>query len=183
MIRRFFTERAQPTRMHSWNRLWVFPALVTMLLVTGCETMQSEKSITEVRAANDAYYSALIAVFRGDIEPMEKVWSHSDDVTYLPPSGDRYTGWKAVRDNWQKQADLKLGGSIEGHDIRVVIACPTVAIVTARSIGSSPNVPNGPMEVDIRSTNVYRRESGEWKMILHQADKLPKLKAAEHAAE
>lgn len=181
MNRHALPTRLQSPRIFTWNRFAALPAVVAVLLVSGCETMQSKQSVTEVRQAKAEFYTALNAMFKGDAKPMEKVWSHSDDVTYLPPGGGRYDGWDAVRKNWEEQADLKLGGSNHGEDIRVVMAGPMDAIVTARSVGTNPNVPGGPMHVDIRTTAVYRKEAGQWKLIHFHTDKLPKLKAAESA--
>lgn len=39
------------------------------------------------------FYCALNAIFKDDTEPMNQIWSHSEDVTYLPPTGRIKTGW------------------------------------------------------------------------------------------
>jgi hypothetical protein len=40
-----------------------------------------------VAKANEHFYAALNAMFEGNLAPMEAVWSHAGDVTYLPPDG------------------------------------------------------------------------------------------------
>ncbi len=126
-----------------------------------------------VRKANQQFFSALNALFQGDLGPMEQVWSHADDVTYMGPVGGLQVGWSAVRANWKAQADRKLGGQITPQKTHV-FAGSTIAVVTG--IESGENVIDGkPRKVSIRSTSTYRKEGGKWKMIGHHTDKLPFL--------
>jgi hypothetical protein len=46
-----------------------------------------------VREAAEQFYFALNAIFKGDLTPMQKVWSHADDVTYMGPGGGFRIGW------------------------------------------------------------------------------------------
>ena len=54
-----------------------------------------------VIAAQERFYTALNALFGGDAGPMEDVWSHADDVTYMGPGGGMQVGWPAVSANWK----------------------------------------------------------------------------------
>ena len=63
-----------------------------------------------VQQATDSFYTALNEMFTGNIEPMNDVWSHTSDVTYLGPDGKFIVGWDGVQPEWQNQAGLKLGG-------------------------------------------------------------------------
>lgn len=137
----------------------------------------SDEAIAEVIAANDSFYTALNAMFAGDAAPMEAVWSHADDVTYLPPTGERFHGWDAVLASWRIQADMKLGGEVKPLDVEAFLVEPTVALVTTTEVGQNTNAPNGPMTVNIRSSKVFRLEDGQWKLIYDHADLLPGLDA------
>lgn len=128
-----------------------------------------------VRAANARFYEALNILFTGDAGPMEAVWSHSDDVMYLPPMLERLSGWEAVQASWQAQADLKLGGEVEPHDVVVTMLSSEVALTVTTEMGENPNTPAGPQEVNIRSTKLFRLEDGEWKLIYDHVDLLPDL--------
>ena len=130
-----------------------------------------------VLAANEQFYTALNAMFVGNLTPMESVWSHADDITYLSPTGDQLTGWDAVRKSWQTQADIKLGGNVESRDVQYVMLSPNIALVTNREVGENPNTPNGPMNVNIRSSKIFRLEAGEWKLFFDHVDLLPSLVA------
>jgi ketosteroid isomerase-like protein len=128
---------------------------------------------TAVRAANDRFYSALNAMFAGEIAPMEAVWSHADDVTYMGPDGKFLVGWSDVSDNWTKQAGLKLGGEIREESVQLKVGTD-LATVECREVGE--NLVDGKATpVSLRATNVYRKENGQWRMIGHHTDKLPFL--------
>lgn len=126
-----------------------------------------------VQQANELFYAALNAMFEGDLAPMKKIWSHADDVTYLGPDGSFRVGWEATLKDWQKQADMKLGGTVEPKDIHVTVGSD-LAVVHNYEIGE--NVVDGkPTKLKIRATNLYRKEEGSWKMIGHHTDLLPFL--------
>ena len=130
-------------------------------------------SANEEAAVIDAakgFYAALNALFAGDMGPMEAVWSHRDDVTYMGPYGDYRVGWAQVRESWVEQTAMKLGGEVEPDEIEVTVGSD-LAIVHNREVGHV--FPQGHDEaVFLRATNLFRKEDGRWKMIGHHADRL-----------
>jgi ketosteroid isomerase-like protein len=126
-----------------------------------------------VRRANRVFYTALNAMFKGDLTPMKTVWSHAADATYLGPDGSFVVGWESTLKSWQKQAAMKLGGKVEPKEIHVTVG-HELAVVHNYEVGT--NVVDGkPTTVRIRATNIYRKEDGKWKMIGHHTDVLPFL--------
>ena len=128
-----------------------------------------------VRNAAAGFYSALNALFTGNVEPMKAVWSHADDVTYMGPDGRFLVGWKLVSENWEKQAAAKLGGHVEPAEMHIT-AGREIAVVENYEKGENTNAQGKTAEVSIRATNVFRNEDGQWKMIGHHTDLLPYLK-------
>ncbi len=126
-----------------------------------------------VQAATAGFYTALNAMFTGDADPIQEVWSHAEDVTFMGPDGSVNVGWHEVRANWEVQAEMKLGGEIR-HELIMATVGHDLAVVQCREVGE--NVIDGkPVAVSLRATNVFRKENGAWKMIGHQTDKLPFL--------
>jgi len=126
-----------------------------------------------VQRANQGFYAALNAMFEGDLQPMTKVWSHADDVTYLGPDGSFRLGWQATLKDWQKQAAMKLGGTVKPMDVHITVG-RDLAIAHNYEVGE--NVVDGKRTVvRIRATNLYRKQGGKWKMIGHHTDLLPFL--------
>ena len=120
-----------------------------------------------------AFHGALNELFAGKVEPMNEVWSHSDDVTYMGPAGGLLVGWNRVLESWREQAALDLGGRVTCEELHVT-AGPKIGVVTCRIEGTN-TVDGKPEKVSIRATSTFRRESSEWKMIGHQTDLLPFL--------
>lgn len=128
----------------------------------------------EVLAVNDQFYAALNTLFTGELAPMSEVWSHAADVTYMGPVGGFQVGWEAVQKDWEAQAAMKLGGSVEAVDVYVT-AGKELAMVSNYEKGENTNANGEIQKVSIRATNLYRKEDGQWKMIGHHVDLLPQM--------
>lgn len=133
-----------------------------------------DKEHAAVREAASAFYSALNAMFAGDLDPMVNVWSHDEDVTYMGPAGGFRHGWDEVLADWQEQASLNLGGQVEPRDINITVG-RDLAVVSNYEIGVNTAQDGSPAPVAIRATNIFRKENGQWKMIGHHTDTLPFL--------
>ncbi len=122
----------------------------------------------EVRQASDRFYAALDSMLNGDAAAMADVWSHDPTVSTMHPLGGREVGWDAVRGSWEGAAQAFDGGSHEVSDLDVSVlgdVAYTTGIehVDATLAGKS-------LHFDIRATNIYRREGGEWKIVHHHTD-------------
>ena len=143
------------------------------LMAAGTAAHAEDKATKDVRAAAGQFYAARDALFKGDVAPMAGVWSHKDDVTYMGPAGGFRVGWAQVLADWQAQAALKLGGTIESRDMRITVG-RELAVIS--NIEAGQNVVDGkPQTVTIRATSMFRKEGGKWKMIGHHTDLLPYL--------
>jgi ketosteroid isomerase-like protein len=122
----------------------------------------------EVRAASDKFYSALNRMLNGDAGPLGDIWSHSATVTTMHPIGGREVGWDQVRGSWEQMAQLATQGQVRLSDQFIQVAGDV-----AYELGvEHPQLTLGaqPVTGDIRVTNVYRRESGAWKIVHHHTD-------------
>jgi ketosteroid isomerase-like protein len=134
----------------------------------------AEGDTTAVLAANAQFYAALNKLFLGDGVPMQAVWSHADDVTYMGPTGGFEHGWSTVLKNWEGQAALKLGGRVEPVDMQLVVG-QDLAVVADYEQGENTNAKGKVEQVKLRATNIFRKEGGQWKMVGHHTDPLPYL--------
>jgi ketosteroid isomerase-like protein len=152
---------------------WATFVLAVAGLVPLSVAQATQQDETAVRQASDRFYAALNAMFEGNIEPMNDLWSHADDVTYMGPDGKYIIGWDQVQAIWRQQAALKLGGKIEAERVHVTVG-QDLATVECSEVGEN-FVDGKPTQVSIRATNTYRKENGQWKMIGHHTDTLPFL--------
>ena len=125
--------------------------------------------MSDLRQKIDQFYTAHNAIFEGNLAPMEEIWSHSDDVTYMSPIGGILVGWDATRDSWRKQADLKLHGHVYPIDMKVVEGLD-IGFCTNYIVGTNFVKDGKEIHPNIRATTVYRKKDGEWKVISHHTD-------------
>ena len=147
-------------------------AIAFALFSTAATAAESGKDA--VLAANAQFYAALNKMFVGEVAPMEAVWSHAGDVTYMGPNGHVEHGWSAVLKAWQGQAAVKLGGKVEPTDVQAIVGID-VAVVTDYEEGENTNANGKVAKLKLRGTNVFRKEEGAWKMVGHHTDTLPYL--------
>ena len=141
--------------------------IVTAAAASMKETEMEHKSVS---AAADNFYDALNAMFTGKGDAMKDAWSHADDITYMGPSGEYLVGWEAIEKEWDKQTAAKLGGSVRPEKMHIV-ASDDMAMLNCIEAGE--NIVDGKVErVNLRSSTIFRKEGGAWKVIGHQTDLL-----------
>jgi ketosteroid isomerase-like protein len=122
----------------------------------------------EVRQASDRFYEALGSMLNGDAGPMSDVWSHDPGVSTMHPLGGREVGWDAVRGSWEGAANAFEGGSHEVSDLEVSVLGDVAYTTGIEHVDVT--LGDKSLHFDIRATNIYRREDGEWKIIHHHTD-------------
>ncbi len=155
----------------------MFLSTACLLALATCLTIPATSladEVTDVERVNNEFYTALNTLFTGDSRPMKEIWSHRDDVTYMGPGGGMQIGWSQIRDVWDEQAAMRLGGQIASNDTHMLVG-DNVAIVQCFEQGENLDSEGRRLPVSIRATNIYRREDGAWKMIGHHTDLLPFL--------
>ena len=161
--------------MTSKRTVWISLAILALAnFACANPRLASEGDDKAVMQSVTQFYAALNAVFTGDLNQMKEVWSHADDVTYMGPTGGFQVGWDQVLKDWEAQAAMKLGGRVEAADMRITMG-QDIAITHNYEKGENTNAKGEVQKVSIRATNVFRKESGKWKMIGHHTDLLPYL--------
>ena len=130
-----------------------------------------------VSAANDALYAALNAMFIGNLEPMNNIWSHQKDVTDLGPFGGQLVSWDSVGAEFKKEAGLKLGGKVVCTGL-IVHSGKDMGYTVCTEVGENMSAEGKPVMVSHRATNVFRLENGQWKLVHHHTDLSPQLQNA-----
>jgi uncharacterized protein (TIGR02246 family) len=117
---------------------------------------------------------ALVAIRRGDGEPYAEHWSRADDVTLFGAWGPIERGHEAVTETFKWVAS-RFGpeGSCE-QDIITVHESGDLAVTVGVERGTAVVDGGEPFEMEIRTTHVYRREDGEWRLIHRHADFPPR---------
>ena len=118
--------------------------------------------------ALEAFYAALNRVFAGDPDPMRAIWSHAADVTQMGPTGDLVVGWESIESSWAAQAAAVESGEVRPRDVR---------FFSSGDLGATVGLERGHVVIGghwsvvaARSTNLFRREGGQWRLIGHHVD-------------
>ena len=115
---------------------------------------------------------ALADLVEGRPEPFKGLWSHADDVVIMGAFGGYERGWAEVsaRLDWAS-AGIKATNRVAENVVTLVgddLAYTVDLEHMTRHTGDQP------VTRTLRCTQVYRRESGEWRVILRHADELPR---------
>jgi ketosteroid isomerase-like protein len=123
---------------------------------------------SEVRAASEKFYAALNRMLNGDAASLGDIWSHSATVTTMHPIGGREVGWDKVKNSWEQVAQLSTGGQVKLSDQFIQVAGDAAYELGVEHVKFT--LAGQPVTGDCRVTNIYRRESGAWKIVHHHTD-------------
>jgi ketosteroid isomerase-like protein len=129
----------------------------------------------EVRKASEQFYAALSRMINGDAAPLSDIWSHSATVATMHPIGGRQVGWEQVRDSWEQVAKLASGGQAKLHDQMIQVVGDLAYEVGVER--GKVKLAGEQVDIEHRVTNIYRREPGGWKVVLHHTDLSPAMLA------
>jgi ketosteroid isomerase-like protein len=133
--------------------------------------MSQGSDLDQVKAANQAYYTALSA---RDLAAMERVWSKSSrDVNIAPPiKPAAHTGWDTIKKQYQS-----FWGTLD--ELTVSMADPKIVVhrdvAWVYGIEQARRKPKGGevSEGQNFGTSIFVKEGGRWVMVFHQAALIP----------
>lgn len=141
------------------------------------ETPAHVTTFATMADANKGFYAALNEMCKGNEVPMESVWAHTTDVSDFGPDGKMHIGWDAVRAQFQKEAAMKLSGTVTCENVHTIMG-DTFGVVTCTEVGKGMMVDGKPADLRFRATNVYRKDSHGWKMVHHHTDQSAPMEAS-----
>ena len=127
----------------------------------------------EVRSASNQFYASLNKMVNGDAKSLSEIWSHDASVTTQHPIGGRQVGWEEVLGSWEQVSHLASEGKVELNEQFVHVA-GDVAYEIGVEHGAF-KLADQKVDVNVRVTNIYKKEGGTWKIIHHHADVSPSM--------
>ncbi len=119
----------------------------------------------------EQYHATLNPFLKGDSEPFKLLWSRRDDVVLANPWGPAVRGWKQTSEHLDLAASRFRDGEITS--VEPIAEYDTPDLVTIHQVERWKAHVSGRDVMDsgaIRVTSVFRREDGDWKVILRHAD-------------
>ena len=118
-----------------------------------------------------ACQQALSHLVEGQPEPFQALWSHADDVVLMGPFGGCERGWHQVSARLDRTAEVMRATDRTAENVVTVVGDGLAYTVDLEHM--TRHVGDRPHPRTFRCTQVYRRENGEWKVVLRHADELP----------
>jgi len=138
----------------------------------------TEKQRKEVLEANENFY---LAVRRGDIDQLEKLWIKDASVKCVHPGWPMLYGWEAVSQSWKNIFDNGGQLDIELRDINAQISGDTAWVICIEKI--SYKVGDEIQFGFAQSTNIFKFDGSSWFLVLHHASPIPALRQQDSSNE
>ena len=128
----------------------------------------------------EQYQLALGEFLKGNPEPVQKLFSHREDVSLANPYGPPVRGWEQVAKTIEHASSLRSDGEFAGSEIVAKYVTPELAYVVQieraeAKIGGNEEI----TPFALRSTMIFRPEDGTWKIVHRHADPITTPQRAE----
>jgi ketosteroid isomerase-like protein len=137
-------------------------------------------AVDDVDELIEQYQLALDEFLKGNPEPVQKLFSHREDVSLANPYGPPVRGWKQVAETMEHAASLRRDGEASSFETVAKYVTPELAYVVqmerlkAKVGGREEITPYA-----LRATMIFRPEDGVWKVVHRHADPIITAQPAE----
>jgi ketosteroid isomerase-like protein len=137
-------------------------------------------AVDDVDELIEQYQLALDEFLKGNPEPVQKLFSHREDVSLANPYGPPVRGWKQVAETMEHAASLLRDGEASSFETVAKYVTPELAYVVqmerlkAKVGGREEITPYA-----LRATMIFRPEDGVWKVVHRHADPIITAQPAE----
>ena len=128
----------------------------------------------------EQYQLALDEFMKGNPEPVQELFSHTEEASLANPYGPPVRGWDKVAKTTEHAASLRRDGRATSFEIVAKYVTAGLAYVVQiehleSKIGESEDV----TPYDLRATMIFRPENGTWKVVHRHADPITTAQPAE----
>lgn len=126
--------------------------------------------IITLQDAADAFYTAGNQLLAGDRTAYDGIWSETDDISHLGPTGNLSIGRAAVMDQFHRELAMGFKGTLVADERRFVES-PEMGYMTCMERTNGMTKAGEGITLDIRATTIFRKEAGEWRVVHHHTDR------------
>lgn len=123
-----------------------------------------------LESAHNDLYAALNLMLIGEFELIKAIWSTDYDASYLGPFGGFIIGSKAIIEEFERTAAVKLSGRIEVTDV-IMVEGVDMGYTVCTEHGIDHVIDGKSLNLKHRATNIFRRETEGWKLVHHHTDR------------
>jgi ketosteroid isomerase-like protein len=137
-------------------------------------------AVDEVDELIEQFHLASDEFLKGNPEPVNKLWSHRDDVTLANPFGPAVRGWDEVAKAGELAASQLRDGELVSVEIVAKHVTSELAYVVEierpkAKVGGSKDI----TPFALRVTMIFRPEEGTWRIVHRHADPTTTPQAAQ----
>jgi ketosteroid isomerase-like protein len=122
---------------------------------------------------------ALGAFVKGDPDPLKSLYSRRDDVIIANPFGPPAKGWTKAAETMNRAATNYRDGEIVGFErISEYATADLGYIIEIERFQSKVGGADKLVPFALRTTTIFRREDGAWKIVLRHADPITSVRPA-----
>jgi ketosteroid isomerase-like protein len=137
-------------------------------------------AVDDVDQLIEQYHLESNEFLKGNPEPVNKLWSHREDVTLANPFSPPAHGWDEVSKTTEQAASQVRDGQFVSAEIIEKNVTPELAYVVEieqakAKIGGSEEI----TPFALRATMIFRPENGTWKVVHRHADPITTAQPAE----
>ena len=114
----------------------------------------------------------------GDAAGIKELYSHRDDVTVFGGFGGYERGWAEVGPRLEWAASQFAGGTYNQTDISATVGSDVACLVSLERWSYADARDRADTVLELRVTQVFRREDGEWRLVHRHADPLTEKTSA-----
>src|ERR687886_2707193 len=128
----------------------------------------------------DQYHRAANEFAKGNPEPVQKMFSHREDVTLNNPFSPPARGWGQVAQTQERAASNFRDSESVGFETVAEYVTPELAYIvwierTEAKVGGGEDL----APIALRVTSIFRPEEGTWKVVHRHADPITTPQPAE----
>ena len=137
-------------------------------------------AVNDLDIVIEQYHRAAVEFIKGDSEPYKRLFSQRNDVTLGNPFGPVGCGWTEVAGIMDRAASQYTRRRDHGFENIAKYITPELAyIVEVERFRTKIAGQEALSSVALRTTSIFRREDGMWKIVHRHADAITTARPAE----
>jgi ketosteroid isomerase-like protein len=137
-------------------------------------------AVDDVDQLIEQYQLGLDEFVKGNPEPVQKLFSHRDDVTLANPLGPPARGWDEVAATIERAAsNFRDGEDLRFETVSKYVTAELAYTVWLERVKAKVGGRDDIAQTALRVTMIYRPEEGTWKVVHRHADPITTAQPAE----
>src|ERR687890_1766202 len=137
-------------------------------------------TVDDLDHAIERYHLVAAEFIKGNAEPYEEVFSHTEDISLANPFGPPVRGWDEAAQTMERAASRYKDGEVLGFEnVAKYVTSELAYIVEVERYRAKIGGREEIAPVSLRVTSILRPEEGTWKVVHRHADPITTAQPAE----